>query len=66
MKLCQKAKAFFCVAKPDFEKTKNVVILEVKFDPTLTDSLMTKASAYWESHIFPDLVKSASEVFVSD
>jgi len=35
MKLCQNAKAFFCVAKPDFEKTKNVVFLKVKFDPTI-------------------------------
>jgi len=48
------------------KKTKNLVILEVRFDPTLMGSLMTKASAYWESHIFPDLVKAASEAFVSD
>ena len=56
---CNRSKALFCVAAPNFEKSKDVKILPVDFDPELTASLIQKARLYWEKNVFPVLFAAA-------
>ena len=58
-KFCNRSKALFCVAAPDFEKSKDVKILPVDFNPELTASLIQKARLYWEKNVFHVLLAAA-------
>lgn len=58
MKLCNKSKALFCVAAPDFEQSKEVTICSVDFDEKLSDFLINSARSYWEKYIFTTLMES--------
>jgi len=52
-------KGLFCVALPDFEKSGNVEILDVEFDPQYIEGVMAEGRTYWDKHIFPVLLSSA-------
>uniref|UniRef100_A0A8D9F294 YqaJ viral recombinase domain-containing protein n=1 Tax=Cacopsylla melanoneura TaxID=428564 RepID=A0A8D9F294_9HEMI len=48
---------FFCVAAPDFEKTKNVEIIPIVLDRSFCEDILSKARTFWEKAIFPVLFK---------
>ncbi|KAF9411550.1 hypothetical protein HW555_009698, partial [Spodoptera exigua] len=55
MHFSNKAKALFCVADKDFEKTKKISILEVNYDQQLCENLLEKCDIFWNKAIFPKL-----------
>ncbi|CAG4938604.1 unnamed protein product [Colias eurytheme] len=55
MHFSNKAKALFCVADKDFEKTKKISILEVNYDQQLCENLLEKCNIFWNKAIFPKL-----------
>ncbi|KAL0811978.1 hypothetical protein ABMA28_009376 [Loxostege sticticalis] len=57
MHFSSKKKALFCVAHSDFEKSKQVNILEVEYDNKLCENLLNKCILFWTRAIFPKLCK---------
>ncbi|XP_060807339.1 uncharacterized protein LOC132903320 isoform X2 [Amyelois transitella] len=55
MHFSNKVKALFCVADPDFEKTKKILIIEVNYDQQLCENLLEKCNIFWIKAIFPKL-----------
>ncbi|KAL4709610.1 hypothetical protein ACJJTC_007341 [Scirpophaga incertulas] len=53
-------KGYFCVAHPDFEKTKKVDITILHSDNEYIRTLLTKVSSFWKQNIYPLLQRSAS------
>lgn len=53
---CRK-KAFFCVAHPDFELTKNVKIVKILYDPVYSEDLVLKCQNFWEKTVFLELCR---------
>lgn len=51
MKLSGRKKALFCVALPDFEKSKKVKIVTVLYDERFVSNHMEKAKTFWKSSI---------------
>lgn len=52
MVLSNRKSCLFFVAEPDFEISCKVSIREVKFDPTLLNDLIVKATNFWNSAIW--------------
>lgn len=52
MFLSNRKSCLFCVAEPNFEMSCKVTIREVKFDPTLLNDLIVKATNFWNSAIW--------------
>jgi hypothetical protein len=59
MLACGKKKALFCVADPCFEVTRNVNLVWETFDGCYINNLVKHAEQFWETYIFPKLIKSA-------
>lgn len=57
MFFAQKMKALFCVASPDFERSKQVSIYEVAVDKELCEEILEAADTFWKNAIFPLLCK---------
>lgn len=57
MYLTRKKKGLFCVASPNFEESNEVFIIEVQFDETYCNNLMSQALEFWKKAIFPILNK---------
>ncbi|KAL4718128.1 hypothetical protein ACJJTC_019481 [Scirpophaga incertulas] len=53
-------KGYFCVAHPDFEKTKKVDITILHSDNEYIRTLLTRVSSFWKQNIYPLLQRSAS------
>ena len=51
MKLSGKKKGLFCIAAPDFEKSKKVKIVNVLFDPQFLAVNMRSALRFWKRAI---------------
>lgn len=49
-KLC-----YFCVSSPDFEQSKKVDVIIVKYEETFVRNLIVKAMEFWERAIWPVL-----------
>lgn len=58
MMMCKKSRGYFCVASPDFETSKKVTIVEVKFDKEYTRKIVGEALQFWKKYIFPILYQS--------
>uniref|UniRef100_A0A8D9E9N4 YqaJ viral recombinase domain-containing protein n=1 Tax=Cacopsylla melanoneura TaxID=428564 RepID=A0A8D9E9N4_9HEMI len=59
MYMCNKDLGFFCVARPCFEKSKDILILKVVYNEAWLQSVMIKAKEFWISSLFPKLNVSA-------
>ncbi|XP_037977958.2 uncharacterized protein LOC119691090 isoform X1 [Plutella xylostella] len=57
MHFSKKAKALFCVAHYDFEKSKNVTIVEIDYDKQYCENVIEKCTRFWCDAIFPLLFK---------
>lgn len=58
MMLFKKNECFFCVASPDFERTKNVNIINVTYDAEYCKTLLEKCELFWYHAVFPALLKT--------
>ena len=61
MALMNKRKALFCVAHPDFERTKQFKHIFVNYDEVFVNELFSKAQQFWEKKIFPILLHAAKQ-----
>ncbi|KAK3894298.1 hypothetical protein Pcinc_001941 [Petrolisthes cinctipes] len=57
MHIANRKQAYFCVAHPDFELTKNVKIVKVMYDPVYSEDLMLKCQNFWEKTVFLELCR---------
>jgi len=55
MFLSKREQGFFCVASPDFEKTKEVDVYPVDLDVKYVEETMAKCTAFWKQFVFPKL-----------
>ncbi|CAH2088604.1 unnamed protein product [Euphydryas editha] len=53
-------KGYFCVAHPDFEKTRKVDIILIKSDNEYIARLLLSVSSFWIANIYPLLKRSTS------
>lgn len=53
-----KKKGLFCVASEDFERTKNVQILEVEYDENFIKNLIDKAKVNYKNFVYPKLLQA--------
>lgn len=60
MLAANKKKGVFCVAKPDFEQSKEVTVLWVDYDKDFIEQLIEQAMQFWSDNIFPKLLNSVS------
>ena len=58
MFFCNRSKGYFCVAEPDFEKSRKVILTQLEFDSVLLKDLLQKAFQFWAKAIFPILCKT--------
>ncbi|XP_073948111.1 uncharacterized protein [Choristoneura fumiferana] len=52
-------KCAFCIAHPDFEKNKDVLITWVEFDTAYANNLLKKAEEFWRNAIYPKILHNA-------
>ena len=45
-------KGIFCVAHPNFETTKEITVINVKYDEDFTKGLIDSAIHFWKTNIF--------------
>ncbi|KAK3891504.1 hypothetical protein Pcinc_004594 [Petrolisthes cinctipes] len=57
MHIANRKQAYFCVAHPDFELTKNLKIVKVMYDPVYSEDLMLKCQNFWEKTVFLELCR---------
>lgn len=57
MHITCKKEAYFCVAHPDFEITKNVKIIKNLYYPVYSEDLMLKCQDFWEKTVFLELCR---------
>ena len=55
MYICNRKKALFVVAEPNFENTKSIIIKEIAFDQDLCTQLINDAEEFWSTYIYPNL-----------
>lgn len=58
MKFAGKKEGIFSVAEPNFEETKDVTTLHIKYDAGLCNQGIKNAMEFWEKAIFPHLYRS--------
>ncbi|XP_013184777.2 uncharacterized protein LOC106130474 [Amyelois transitella] len=58
MYVTNKKKGYFCVAHPDFEKSRNVDIFLIHFDCDYVSDLLQKVTAFWKANIYSLLIES--------
>lgn len=58
MLACGKKKALFCVADPHFEVSKNIEIVWETYDACYINNIITLAERFWETYVFPKILKS--------
>lgn len=51
-------RGIFCVAAPDFETSKKITAVQVKYDSEFTEHIINSAIEFWKSNIFPLLLDS--------
>ena len=56
-----KTVGYFCVADPEFEKNKKIVIIRENYDKNFMEAVITKAMTFWKTAIFPILMKTQVE-----
>lgn len=52
-------KCAFCIASPDFEKNKEVLVTWVEFDAAYANNLLNKAEDFWRNAIYPKMLQNA-------
>lgn len=55
MLLAKKNIGYFCIAHPNFKKTRDVTIVEIKLDMEIMKTLIDARKTTWETAIFPAL-----------
>jgi hypothetical protein len=58
MFFCQKKQGLFCLADINFEQTKKISIVTVKYNEGYCLDILKKCSNFWKLAIFPILKKS--------
>lgn len=56
MLFSHKKVGYFCIADPNFERNKKVIIIKEDFDAHFTAAVMKRAVTFWEKNIFPLLM----------
>lgn len=51
-------KGIFCVAAPDFENSKKITTVDVKYDAEFTEHIINCAIDFWKSYVYPLLIDS--------
>ncbi|KAK5639483.1 hypothetical protein RI129_011221 [Pyrocoelia pectoralis] len=59
MFMCKLEKGYFCMAKHDFETTKNMEIILVEYNEGFIMDLINRSMLFWKKNIFPILINSA-------
>ena len=49
---------YFCIGNPDFEKSKEVIIIKDFYDQNFLKCILEKAKNYWEKYIFTKLMSA--------
>lgn len=57
MLFTNKRKGCFCIAKPDFEKSGEVIVIREDLDVKFINAVIQRARAFWKKAIFPVLFK---------
>ncbi|XP_011165047.1 uncharacterized protein LOC105199588 [Solenopsis invicta] len=61
MMFANRTKGLFCVAKFDFETSKEVKLVWVDYDSDYTKNIISNSSKFWEKNIFPLLLESVQK-----
>lgn len=55
MFVSKRRKSFFCVAHPDFEKSKKVAVVELMVNTRFCKEILETSRVFWESNVYPKI-----------